>query len=53
MAGTNDAHYAITNMYEGFEEVGTIDDDISDYKNTSHKTFCKSQAGSNNKAFYI
>ena len=40
MAGTNDAHYAITNMYEGFEEVGTIDDDISDYKNTSPKTFC-------------
>ena len=40
MAGTNDAHYAIANTYEGYEEVGTIDDDISDYKNTSPKTFC-------------
>ena len=40
MAGTNDAHYAIANTYEGYEEVGTIDDDISDYKNTSSKTFC-------------
>ena len=28
MAGTNDAHYAIANTYEGYEEVGTIDDDI-------------------------
>lgn len=40
MAGTNDAHYAITNLYEGYGKVGTIDDDISDYENTSTKTFC-------------
>ena len=40
MAGTNDAHYAIANTYEGYEEVGTIDDDISDYKNTFPKIFC-------------